>query len=58
MPKIPTVVQKPDQTGRTVARTTEGLRDKEVVERANSRPHLEMETLTTAGVESWSYFHI
>ena len=58
MPKIPTAVQKPDQTGRTVARKTEGLRDKEVVEKANSGPHLVMETVTIAGVESWSYFHI
>lgn len=41
-----------------MARKTEGPRVKEVVKRANSGLHLVTETVTTAGVESWSYFHM
>lgn len=41
-----------------MARQTEGPRAKEAVERANSGLHLIMETVTTAGVESRSYFHM
>lgn len=41
-----------------MARKTEGLRVKEAVKRANSGLHLVTEAVTTAGVESCSYFHI